>query len=72
VLDGQPAHVARELQQRVLETGAGTQERDAHSRAVRTAATAPSSLRYGLPGTSQIASKPSSTPAAAASSVGTQ
>lgn len=42
------------------------------SRAVRTAATAPSSLRYGLPGSSQTASKPSSAPGAAASSVGIQ
>lgn len=42
------------------------------SRAVRTAATAPASLRYGLPGSSQIASKPSRAPGPSASSVGIQ
>nr|WP_261556144.1 hypothetical protein [Frankia tisae] len=36
------------------------------------AASAPASLAYGLPGTSQTPSKPSSVPAAAASLVGIQ
>ncbi len=42
------------------------------SRAARTAASAPASLAYGLPGTSQMPSKPSNAPAAATSLVGIQ